>query len=277
MGTTIHDGFMAPHWLNCEVQDYLYENERYFTSKTDGAALVIYSFKSNYWDEANSQSYGNEGTNNENPTIESQISGVYSDPSRRLDFWKVTKQLSAAQVQYDVLITPDGILREDDFDESALEGYRVVVLPDCYEMTDHQVDVLCRWAAEGGRIVVHGRCYARERFEKAGAVFTEDFMEGFMPVYNGQSTVSCSDGLLGLRRCDGVNFAAVHLINYAYDMQPDKTAPSKSVERTIKGDFTSARAITADGEAMVYAEPVSGGFKAKFDMDKVYMTVIFDK
>ena len=89
MGSVIEDSFWAPHDLNVEIQDFLAEHERLYTTETFSEVAVAFSIQSAYdWEE-------------------------FQGWKVKFPFWTAVEGLVEQQQPFDVVVLPEGELRED--------------------------------------------------------------------------------------------------------------------------------------------------------------------
>ena len=157
MGNTIKDAFWAPRQVTAGVQDFLLEHEECYPRTKSRGAAVLYSYGSYYWRDSNKGS-GANGMQDSYETLLDATAAEWLDPDLKpVPFWDVIRAMSGINAQYDVVMLPDGDLREDDFTAEKLEGYSLVVVPDCDVLTENQQTILLRFAENGGRVIVAGR------------------------------------------------------------------------------------------------------------------------
>jgi hypothetical protein len=164
------------------------------------------------------------------------------DESVRVPYRTATESLSTSSVPFDVVLFPDGVTAPDRVGAEALARYATVVLPDCFALTDRQVDAV-RAALDSGTLVV-----VTDRFGETQAV---DVREGLLAhpgirraaaddigalVPRGpQVEVSAALGVNVARTAEGG--AAVHLVNYAYDAEQDCVRSHEDVTVSVRLPF----------------------------------------
>jgi hypothetical protein len=268
MGNAIKDAFYPPREVTGEVQDFLYANERAFP-KTDGlGAAVLYSFPSYYWRETTKGSQGNTMLIDEQRSLLDSTMSEWDEPgAARMPFWDAIKALSARQAMYDVKMMADGDVREDGFGLDAIQGYPLVIVPDCHVLTQNQADVLLRYARDGGRVLVYGRIaegtdLAARLAEVESVRFVAleeqgrpmaDFLDAFDEMYSGVNTLTCSDGDLGIQRFDDAGRTYVHVLNYRYNKERDAVATAPEVRFSIGRTVGGVSVRTLDGHVPEHA------------------------
>ena len=259
MGNTIRDAFRVPKWLTKTIQDFLYEHDECFPRTPSKGAAVLYSYGSYYWRDSNKGS-GANGMQDSYDSLLDATASEWLDPDLKpVPFWDVIRTLSDENVQYDVIMMPDGILREDDFSEELIKDYPLLVIPDCYTITKKQQRVLLEYAEGGGRVLVAGRIAEgstlKEDLEKSGyALFVpvkekkEEYMPHFMNVfkdlYKDIAPVLCDTKNIGIQRYDRGGVCCVHILNYGYDEDTDCVKPINELVITLRdvGDEISVLA-----------------------------------
>lgn len=249
MGNTIKDSFWAPRELTAGVQDFLYAHEECFPHSRSRGAAVLYSYGSYYWRDSNKGS-GANGMQDSYGTLLDATAAEWLDPDLKpVPFWDVIRAMSGRNAQYDVVMLPDGDFRPDDLTAEQLEGYPLVIVPDCWTLTENQQKILLNYARGGGQVLVTGRLAEgtalKEELEKSGnAVFVplygnkgDDvprFMEAFENLYAGCFPLECRMETVGAQRydCDGKTW--IHLLNYQYDEKTDRVLPIDVLELTVR-------------------------------------------
>jgi hypothetical protein len=204
MGSVVQDSFWPPHELCVEINEWLDEHEHLYSSTSAARIGVVYSTASNFELETRDPELAN---NTVNPIVEDKV-----------PFWQVTGTLADALQPYDVVIFPDGDLREDKITTEDLARYETVVLPHVHVMTERQTKALSAYEAAGGRVVTLG---AEDTFDDVSAVVDAP-----------QVTVSRDiDAAINLQVVDGG--VAVHLIRYDFDVASDSAPSLDEVTLTV--------------------------------------------
>ena len=240
MGNTIKDSFMAPRELTAEVQDFLTAHEDAFPRAKSRGAAVLYSYGSYYWRDSNKGS-GANGMQDSYGSLLDATAAEWVDPDMKpVPFWDIIRAMSDRNCQYDVIMLPDGDLRADDLTAERLEGYPLVVVPDCFVLTENQRRILLAYAQGGGRVLIAGRLAEgtglREELLAAGnadwvslegdkEAYVARFLEAFLPLYGKTAPVRCNDGTVGVQRYDRDGRAWIHILNYNYDAEADRVRP----------------------------------------------------
>lgn len=270
MGNTIKDAFYPPRDVTQEVQSFLAGNERLFQRTSGAPVAVLYSWPSYYWREAVAGYSNNVVSNADKDLISYDNKDMDSPNSSRLPFWEVLRNLSKQQICYDVVMSADGELREDDFTLDRIDGYKAVVLPDNTVMTERQLDAVLQYLEKGGRTIVFGRL-AENLPEKAQAVkghantvccenpadkpaAIASFLNAFRSVYQPSWGVSVSNPELGVQTTvTPEGSQVVHLLNYAYEKDTDAVSPLNTLTITVSRPIKEVKVhtLTGTGEAKV--------------------------
>ena len=241
MGNTIQDSFWAPRELTASVQDFIYEHEACFPRTKSRGAAVLYSYGSYYWRDS-SKGSGANGMQDSFEDLMDATAAEWLDPDLKpVPFWDFIRAMSDRNAQFDVLMLPDGDLREDCLAADALEGYPLVIAPDCFTLTEKQQSLLLDYAKGGGKVLVAGRLAEgaglAEALEKTGnAVFVsldggqdayvKRFMEAFETAYAPAAPAECREEKIGIQRYDADGKTWIHVMNYRYDEAEDRVRPA---------------------------------------------------
>ena len=132
MGSVIEDSFWAPHDVNVEIQDFITQNERLYSTETFSEVAVAFSIQSAYdWEE-------------------------HTGWKVKFPFWPAVEGLVEQRQPFDVVVLPEGVLREDWITSEDLARYRTVVLPECTFLTPAQVEAIRGYLDHGGRVISTG-------------------------------------------------------------------------------------------------------------------------
>ena len=243
MGNTIRDAFWPPRSVTTQVQDFLYEHEDFFPAGPSKGAAVLYSYKSNYWRDAHRGGSANGDAEEANKAKIEVMAEDFGNSSVSMPFWDVIRWMSARNALYDVKMMPDGVLREDEFTAEEIAGYRMLVVPDCFTITQGQADAILEFAKSGAPVLIYGRLaegssLADTLGEYENVCFAADgideFAQCFDRMYGPVSVAECSDRRIGMSRYDSKDGTFVHLINYDYSEEADQVKPAEEVTVTLK-------------------------------------------
>jgi len=249
MGNTIKDAFWPPRALTCEIQDFLYEHENFYPKTPVKGVAVLYSFGSNYWRDAHRAGNANADSERSNMEHLEATTTDWGNTNKPMPFWDTIRELSSQNAMYDVRMMADDEFRKDDLGAETLALYPMIVLPDCYVITQNQAQLIEDYAKNGGKVLVYGRLGENtdlvsrlQGMDNVKFVATSEDMKASMEVFRKEfadmyatvSAVSCSDTRLGMQRFDADGKTYVHLLNYCYDNDKDQIEPIDEVEITLK-------------------------------------------
>jgi len=249
MGNTIKDAFWPPRALTCEIQDFLYEHENFYPKTPVKGVAVLYSFGSNYWRDAHRAGNANADSERSNMEHLEATTTDWGNTNKPMPFWDTIRELSSQNAMYDVRMMADDEFRKDDLGAETLALYPMIVLPDCYVITQNQAQLIEDYAKNGGKVLVYGRLAENtdlvsrlQGMDNVKFVATSEDMKASMEVFRKEfadmyatvSAVSCSDTRLGMQRFDADGKTYVHLLNYCYDNDKDQIEPIDEVEITLK-------------------------------------------
>ncbi len=247
MGNTVKDSFWAPRELTAGIQDFLFEHGEFFPRTKSRGAAVLYSYGSYYWRDSNKGS-GANGMQDSYENLMDATAAAWTDPDMKpIPFWDAIRAMSEQNVQYDTIMLPDGRFRQDDFTFERLSGYPMVVVPDCFSLTDNQGEILASYAESGGKVLVWGRLGVSPelatRLADSGAVFVPmdanvsmtGFIQAFEHMYADIAPISCNSADIGIQRYDAAGKIYVHILNYSYNAAADMIELVAELEITVKG------------------------------------------
>jgi hypothetical protein len=232
MGSVIEDSFWAPHNLNLEIQDFLTNHERLYTTETFSEALVVFSIQSAFdWEE-------HEGW------------------KKKFPFWPAVEGLVTQHQPFDVVVFPEGVLREDWITTEDLFRYRSVVLPECTFLTAAQVDAIRGYLDHGGRVIATGELgrnlddadrrslYGHPHLVRSTDVNADDFAGGPQVIVD-----TDVDFAINIHRV-GDKEAAVHVIRYDYDEERDEVPMIDRMHLDVRlgRPFRTVSALSPSGE-----------------------------
>lgn len=249
MGNTIKDSFWAPRELTAGIQEFLAAHEDAFPRTKSSGAAVLYSYGSYYWRDSNKGSGANGMQDTYGALLEATADEWLDPELKPVPFWNVIRAMSENNAQYDVIMLPDGDFREDDVTAEWLEGYPLVIVPDCFALTENQRQILLGYAQEGGKVIVAGRIATGtdfpEELSRTGNAFfvplhgdkerdIRDFMNVFDKVYGPVAPVECVREKIGVQRYDDGGKTWIHLLNYQYDEREDRVQPVGRLELKLR-------------------------------------------
>ncbi len=236
MGSVIEDSFWAPHELVVEVQDFQADHEdTLYGTETYSETAVAFSVESSY------------------RYLEEHGSGT------KFPFWATCDQLVEAKQPFDVIVLPEGELREDSLSVESLERYRTLILPECRFLTSVQADVVKAFLDRGGRVLGTGEVgqnlddtartvlLAHPLMLHTTDVRPEDLAGGPQVVAEGAPDLAINIQRIGDKQ------AAIHLIRYDYDEERDEVPvlPRLDLEVRLARPFRLAKSFSPVGEVGV--------------------------
>ena len=227
---------------------------------------MLYSYGSYYWRDS-SKGSGANGMQDVYEAVMDATAAEWLDPDLKpVPFWDTVRALSGINAQYDVVMLPDGDFRPDDTPADLLDGYPLVVVPDCPILTGNQQQILLDYAKRGGKILVtgslaEGTALAEELNETGNAVFVPvtgnkeqdvpHFMAAFEPLYAGCAPLECRMEKIGVQRYDNNGKTWIHVLNYRYDDLSDRVLPIEKLEMTVRDvDGKQMQILVPDGETV---------------------------
>jgi hypothetical protein len=232
MGSVIEDSFWAPHDLNVEIQDFITDNERLYSTETFSEVAVLFSIQSAFdWEE-------HEGW------------------KQRFPFWPTVDGLVEQHQPFDVVVLPEGKLREDWITSDDLSRYRTLVVPECTFLTPAQVEALRGYLEHGGHVIATGdlgsnldpsdraSLFGHPHLVRSTAVGARDLMGGPQVVVNPGVDLAVNIHRVGDKE------AAVHVIRYDYDEERDEVPVLDRMDLDVRlsRPFRSVKALSPLGE-----------------------------
>jgi hypothetical protein len=232
MGSVIEDSFWAPHELNVEIQDFLAEHERLYTTETFSETLVAFSIQSAYdWEEQQGWKV-------------------------RFPFWTAAEGLVEQQQPFDVVVFPEGKLREDWITAEYLSRYRTVVLPGCTSLTEAQAVAIRGYLEHGGRVIATGELgenldadtrtslFSHPHLVRTNDVRAADFAGGPQAVVDPGVDLALNINRVGDKE------AAIHVIRYDYDEERDEVPvlDRMTLDVRVARPFRTVSALSPLGE-----------------------------
>jgi hypothetical protein len=232
MGSVIEDSFWAPHDVTVEIQDFIYENERLYSTDTFSEVALLFSIQSAYdWEE-------------------------HRGWKVRFPFWAVADSLVEQHQPFDVVVLPEGELREDWITAEDLAKYRTVVLPECTSLTPAQVEAIRGYLERGGRAIASGELgrnldatartglLAHPHLVRTTDVRPDDFLGGPQVFVDPGVDLAINLGRVGDKE------AAIHVIRYDYDEERDEVPliDRMTLDVRLSRPFRSLSVVSPMGE-----------------------------
>lgn len=231
MGSRIHDSFWAPHELLVEVQDFIADHDQLIGDDGRNQVLVIDSVASNRELIGKADTSDNV-LNARDDTVE-------------VPYRVVTETLSRDAVPFDVVIFTDGETAADRTEAAALSGYRVIVAPACWWLTDRQGRAVLEALEAGVRLIVTGELGTDLEPALRDALLGHEGTE----VAEASRVVDRLDRQVTLDRPLAINLhrladgTAAHLINYDYDEAGDRMVAVTDIHLGVRLDHDVAEAV----------------------------------
>jgi hypothetical protein len=159
-----------------------------------------------------------------------------------------------------------------------VEGYDLIVLPQCSTLTENQAQVIENFAKQGKNVLIFGEAASNlpgwlEKMEKIEGVAycmndsykpkaLAEFDDAFKNVYKDLWKVVVDNDSIGLQTHSIENGLAIHLVNYDYSKEEDAVRPLNelNIKVHMMGDkFRNAKIHTLDGENLKFESWVEGG------------------
>jgi hypothetical protein len=232
MGSVIEDSFWAPHDVTVEIQDFITDNERLYSTETFSDVAVAFSIRSAFdWEE--------------------QRAGKV-----RFPFWSVADGLVEQHQPFDVVVLPEGELRQDWITSGDLARYRTVVLPECTFLTPAQLEAIRGYLDRGGRVLATGELGRNLDPSKQTPLFAHPHLVRTTDVraqdFAGGPQVFVEPGIdlaINLHRV-GDKEAAIHVIRYDYDEERDEVPvfDRMTLDVRLSRPFRSLKVLSPSGE-----------------------------
>ena len=296
MGNTIKTGFWPPRDVTEQVQNFLCDNDRFYSKQSGAKIMVPYSFPSYYWREVTKNS-GAQFTDVNDSILYYQSLEQESEHASRLPFWDVIKCLSEKQAIYDVRMFGDDELRPDQVSAADWQQYELLVLPECAYLTENQRTELETYVAAGGKLLLFGRTaenapgWAEKMAAMAGVTCcaNPDSRREAMPLFAQafdalnaqvrQASIATAEAaqqeLVGIHFHKNGDLDSIHLLNYNSHKDTDRVEPIEGVTITARVDAAvkSARCLGLDGEVDACIHVEDGVLTAKIPALPLYTLI----
>jgi hypothetical protein len=231
MGSVIEDSFWAPHDVVVEIQDFITENERLYSTETFSEVAVAFSVQSAYdWAERN-------GSGSKHP------------------FWRTAESLVEQHQPFDVITFPEGELRKDVIEPDAFAQYRTLILPECSFLTAPQRAAIRGFLERGGYVLATGDLGTNLEPDARTSLLGHPNMFRTTEVraadFAGGPQVSVDldiDLAVNIHRVSDKE-AALHVIRYDYDAEHDEVPvlPRMGLDVRLLRPFRMAKAFSPTG------------------------------
>lgn len=296
MGNTIKTGFWPPRDVTEQVQNFLCDNDRFYSKDSGAKIMVPYSFPSYYWREVTKNS-GDQFTDVNSSILYYQSLEQESENASRLPFWDVVKFLSEQQSIYDVRMFGDDDLRPDLVSAEDWKQYELIVLPECDYLTENQRQELERYAENGGKLLIFGATalnapgWAEAMAQRSGVTVCANpdsrrdamrlFAGAFAPLSSviRQAAVRTAEesqkDLIGIHFHRNADLDTIHLLNYNYSSETDRVCPIEdvTVEARVAENVIGAHCIGLDGPVEAHIHVENGLLTAQFPALPLYAVI----
>lgn len=261
LGTEVKDSYWVPRALAVEVGQFLKSIDDVTSNVSEHSTAVIYSVASMMRSTIDSDQFFDG---------DRWYKRVEAKDARPASYWELVEHLSRSTRVFDTVVFPDEELRATDVSAADLGQYTTVVLPDAWNVSAGQHELLVDFADRGGRVIVHG-------------AYGTELADGHAPRLLDHANTVVADGLdsvAGLAPADvdadlgelaAVNIhalqdgtTALHVVNYDYDADSDSIRERHDVELSVRVSHPVSRAtLHAPGaEPASIPVAVSDGFAA---------------
>jgi hypothetical protein len=252
MGAMIEDALWAPHEETVEVQNFIADNEHTYGYETENAVAVVYSLASNFLP----LTYAG--------ALQARIDPVTKrrgEPGEPIAFFAVSESLAQESVPIDAIVFHDGKLRADTASAAQLARYERVILPDCTALTPQQVEAVLGYLEQGGRVSVVGDIGpagddVSHIVAHPSTLLVARGTEHATIVPEPPQVVVAGNPVLGVNIVRTRSGVAVHLVNYEYDQERDRTPVLRhlAVDVRVPGTFAKDALVLTPGSAATITE-----------------------
>ena len=233
MGSVIEDSFWAPHDVTVEIQDFIADHEEeLYSTRSFSEAAVAFSVQSAFdWTEHNGS-------------------------GRKFPFWRTCDGLVEQKQPFDVVVFPEGTLRQDVITVEDLSQYRTLILPECTFLTPAQAAVVKAFLDRGGHVLATGdvgrnldasarsAILGHPRMLHTTDVRVENFAGGAQVSMEGAPDLAINVHKIGDKQ------AAIHVIRYDYDEERDEVPvlETMAIDIRLSRPFRMAKMFSPMGE-----------------------------
>lgn len=238
MGNRTSESFYAPAKTGREVQDFLKNHDGLISKKSCANVLILYSYAS--YKVRDWQCGQGENLHYTSAGDLLSYSVTYDKRAERMPFFEISQGLTDRCIPYDVKVLGDGGLVPDTFAKEDLEGYEMVVVPDCFSMTESQTKLLERYAKEHP-VCVYGRYAenisgAAERLSALKNVIAvpggpdaegtlAEYLNAVSREYAPMRTLFWDNENIYVQPAAVEGGRVCHVLNYAFDAERYRTVP----------------------------------------------------
>jgi hypothetical protein len=239
LGTDIRDAYWAPRDLALECGQFLKEIDHLIDARTTARTAVVYSVRSMMRATLDSDQFSDEGRWFEPLPGAGQQSPPY---------WDVLKALTENSVTYDVVVFPDQELRADDITDGSVAGYTTIIVADMWGLNASQHQVLVRFAAAGGKVLVHGRYGTELPAPEVAQLLNLPSAQQLTDIHDlavraDTEVLSRLGPLIAVNVSAVADGVAVHLLNYDFDEAADAIRVRSDMSLEVRSALAPASAV----------------------------------
>ena len=231
MGAVIEDAMWAPHEETVEIQRFIADHEHLYGPRTSNLLGVAYSVASNHYAQALDSAL---------QARLDPVTGRRRQSSAPVPFFGIAEQLAGSGRPFDAVILHDGRLREDDSTPALLARFERLVLPNCTDLTDRQLDAVLGYLDQGGLVTVIGELGGSESTvrsvrDHARTRTVPDLFPDVADVAAETAQVRVSGSpAIGANIVETDGGWAIHLVNYEYEPGEDRCRSLRDVEVRLR-------------------------------------------
>ena len=238
MGNRTSESFYAPEKAGREVQSFLKNHDDLISKKSCANVLILYSYGSYKMRDWQCGQGENLRCSDAGDLLSYTV--AYDERAERMPYFEISQGMTDRRIPYDVKVLGDGGLVPDVFSKEDLRTYDLVVVPDCFSMTEKQTKLLEEYA-EDHPVFVYGRyaenvAGASRRLSALANVTAvpdgpdvketrEDFLNAMNRAYAPLRTLSWDNGNLYVQPAAVEGGRVCHVLNYAFDAVRCRTVP----------------------------------------------------
>lgn len=239
LGTEVKDSYWVPRKLAVEVGQFLKSIDGVTSNRSEHSTAVVYSVASIMRATIDSDQFFDG---------DRWYKRVEATDSRPASYWETVEHLSRSSRVFDTIVFPDEELRATDVDAGSLSRYSTVVVPDAWNVSSGQHEVLVQFLDAGGSVVVHG-AYGTELPDGAAARLLEHQGTTIVQAVDAIASVTPDDVVTDLGALAAANIhalddgtVALHIVNYDYDETSDSIRERSdfTVGVRVTGEVTTA-------------------------------------
>jgi hypothetical protein len=203
----------------------------------------------------------------------------------RFPFWDAADGLVQQHQPFDVVVLPEGVLREDVITTDALARYRTVILPQCTFLTTAQLAAVRGYLDRGGRVLATGELgrdldpsdrvalMAHPHLLRTTEVRARDLAGGPQVIVEPSTDLAINIHRVSERE------AAVHVIRYDYDEEQDRVPriDRMHIDLRLSRPFRMVKTFSPAGEVgarLTYSREVREMHRIELDDVPLYTVAL---